>query len=331
MTIPTILYNSATLNDLRERTEYESWLLEAVYEIVDQSLAIKGIDQLIYPPGGSPPTYTIYGVGNINHSDWRPGFLAAGAPLVLITDFKLLDMLIEWVLVENGQASTHRFEQKIAALKGSILFPPLIEAHPWLRERLIALYDKLEPLRGTIIHARHFKTVNGSLQVSSSKGGIIGPAITIAPTDLRNLSLVLVSLLRYLEGVWTMDLFGEKRIRRALDELVPLHQLPSLGQLPPGFLTVRVYVTDEETIQYDTARIYHDVAANRPGQDVIFDLRIIAISHDGTHASAYLIPWEQLQKWGSELCKKRVELAPYAVTTPPEIDTAEIAHTMKLL
>ena len=122
---------------------------------------------------------------------------------------------------------------------GPVVFPPLIESRPWLRERLIALYKELDPLRGTIIHDRHFQATGGTLEVSSSKGGTIGPVVTFSPDDLRNFAVVLVSLLRYLEGTWTMDLFQEKRIRCALDELVHLHRLPSLGQLPPGFLTVR--------------------------------------------------------------------------------------------
>jgi hypothetical protein len=319
------------LSDLRVRTEYEAWFLEAVYEMVDQRLAVKDMDELIYPPAGGPPTQTMYAVGNINIGDWRPGFLAAGAPLVFVTAFKLLDMLLEWVLAENRHASTYRFEQKIAALKGPVRFPPLVETRPWLRGRLVALYDELEPLRGTIIHARHFKMEGGALQVSSSKGGVIGPAVPIAPTDLRNLALVLVSLLRYLEGEWTVDPFGEKRIRRALDELSHLHGLSSLGQLPPGFLIVRVYVRDEDPIQCDMARVRHDVTARRQGQDVVFDLRIIAISRDGACGGAYLVPWDQLQDSGLQLRKMRAELAPYAIAPPADMDSAAIARDMKLL
>ena len=37
----------------------------------------------------------LFGVGSINIGDWCPGFLEAGAPLVLVTAFKLLDMILE--------------------------------------------------------------------------------------------------------------------------------------------------------------------------------------------------------------------------------------------
>ena len=209
-------------------------MLEAIYDIAKQSIVVSLGDSLIYPPDGSDPQAYRYGVLNVIAGDWRAKFLEAGTPLILATDFKFLDMLMEWVLVQNGKDATFRINQKIAALGGAVVFPPLIESRPWLRERLIALYKELYPLRGTIIHDRHFQATGGSLQVSSSRHGTIGPAVTFSPNDLRNLAVVLVTLLRYLEGVWTMGLFQEKRTRRVLDDLMHLHRLPSMVQLPPG-------------------------------------------------------------------------------------------------
>lgn len=41
---PNTMYGPESLGDLRARTEYEAWLLEEVYEIVDQRLADNGTD-----------------------------------------------------------------------------------------------------------------------------------------------------------------------------------------------------------------------------------------------------------------------------------------------
>ena len=82
----------------------------------------------------------LFGVGSINIGDWCPGFLEAGAPLVLVTAFKLLDMILEWVLDQNGYQSTFRFAQKLKALRGSVQFPPLIGSRPWLQTRIVSLY-----------------------------------------------------------------------------------------------------------------------------------------------------------------------------------------------
>jgi hypothetical protein len=68
------------------------------------------------------------------------------------------------------------------------------------------------------------------------------------------------------------------------------------------------------------------VAAKRPAQDVIFDLRIIAISHDGASVTAYLLPWEQLQIPTSDARKTRAELSRYAVAPPADLDAAAIAR-----
>lgn len=331
MSTSPVQYTASAITDLTDRTEYEVWLLEAVYDIANQRLAVEGIDELIYPPDGSPPTQTISGVGAINVGDWRPKFLEVGTPLVLVTTFKLLDMLIEWVLVQNGHASTFRFQQKIQALGGPVEFPPLIETRPYLRDRLIALYHELESLRGTIIHDRHFQATGGNLHVSSSRGGVIGPPVSFSADDLRNFAVVLVSLLRYLQGTWAMDLFHEKRIRRALDELVHVHRLPSLGQLPPGFLTVRVYVPDEDPIEFDLDKIRRDVTWKRPGQDVIFDVRVVAVARDGTSASAYLVGWDKLQNAGPRYRVTRAEVANATVPVPPGVAAATVARELGLL
>ena len=113
MSTVSIHYTPSLLSDLSQCTEYEAWLLEAVYEIANRRLAVQELDALIYPPKGGPPTQTVSGVGIVKPGDWRPGFLEAGAPLVFVTAFKLLDMLLEWVLIINGGTSTRTFSQKI--------------------------------------------------------------------------------------------------------------------------------------------------------------------------------------------------------------------------
>jgi hypothetical protein len=283
---------------------------------------------LIYPPDGGSPKSIVYGSAHLILGDWRPKFLEVGTPLVLVTTFKLLDMLIEWVLVQNGTTATFRFAENFAALGGPVLFPPLIESRPWLRERLIALYKELDPPGGTIIHDRHFQAAGGALQVSSSRRGTVGPVVTFSANDLRSFAVVLVSVLRYVEGTWTMDLFQEKRIRRALDELAHLHRQPLLGQLPPGFLTVRVYVPDEDPLEIDLDRIRGDIASRRSGQDILFEVRVVAISKDGQSASAYMIGWDELRNAGPRLQKTTADLASSTAPVPDDIDPMTAARDL---
>jgi hypothetical protein len=321
-----LTYPAATMVLLDERVEYEAWLLEAIYEITDEPVAVKDVDELVYPADGGPPVHTIYAIVHQRIGDWRPGFLDAGAPLVFVTGFKLLDMLLEWVLEQNGKTSTFRFDQKIAALKGPVVFPPLIESRAWLRERLVALYEHLAPLRSTVVHAPHFTSSKGTLQVSSSKRGVVGPSVPVSRADLESLAFVLVSLLHYVRGSWTMDLFREKRIRHALDGLAPLHKMPPLRQLRPAVLNVRVYVADANPIEVDLNRIRADVQAKRPGEDVMFDLRLVTVDRDAGSAEAYLVPWDDLQL--AVLRRSREDLARCAVSVPKDVDAAASGRAM---
>jgi hypothetical protein len=327
------MYTLAAIADLTERTRYESYLLEAVYDIVDRSIATSARDNLIYPPDGREPLVNTFFTINVNTGDWRPGFLKVGAPLVFVTTYKLLDMMMEWVLDRNGAvpARSHSFTQKFAALKRPVVFPSLIESRPWLRERLIALYKELSPLRGTIIHDRKFQANGGDLEVTLTKGINKGKTIILSSVVLKSFADVCVSMIRFLEGVWTMGQFQEKRIGGGLEGLAHLHGRPRMGQFPPRFVTVRVYVPDEDPIEIDLARIRSDILTKYPELDVLFGVRVIAVAKDGQSASAYLIDWDQLQNAGPRLQKTRADLANSMAPVPTGIDIMAAARDLGLL
>jgi hypothetical protein len=316
VTSPPIFDASAFLR-LAERTEYETWLLEAVYAIVEQELFPIWPDAVVYPVDKSKPHFCIHGRCNVIIGDWRPGFLNAGAPLVFVSTFKLLDMLIEWILEENGVPSRDGFQKKLQHLKGSPTFPPLIEARSWLKERLAGLYRTLEPLRGTIIHDKHFTAADGAIRVSSSKKGIIGSAVEISAAHLRKLALTIVSVLRYVDGTWHLDDFRQKTLRHDLDELVALHGLPVLGQQRPFHTRVRVYSTGSDPLQVDSTVIRSDLAARYVNQDCSFDLRVLMV-RDGAVVDAYLFPWTLFAVAGSDW-SDGINAEQYRTTIPEDI------------
>jgi hypothetical protein len=315
-------YSPSALQDLDDRTHYEAWLLEAVYEITDDAVSRHSEGELIFPPCGGEPSQLRYMRGASSLGDWRGHFLEKGAPLVFVTGFKLLDMLLEWVLKQNGhvgktkKGKTHPYTlvEKIDLLDSTIRFPPPIEQRSWLRERIIALYAELRPLRNTVIHERHFTSDGGSLQISSSKDGIVAPAISVSPTELRSMAVVLISLLHYLRGSRTIDAFQEKVIRHVLDDLTSLHKQPSLGQLRPLRLTVQIHVEDRDPIEVDLRHIRSEVRARIPGEDAILSLRIVTLPHEGKAAEAFLVPWDQLQ--GTTFVRTRADLSTCSVAVP---------------
>lgn len=289
MTSPSIFDNKAFLR-LTERTEYESWFLEAVYSIAEQKLFPTWPDAVVYPVNKSKAQFFVHGSVHIVIGDWRNGFLKVGAPLVFVSTFKLLDMLVEWILEENGISSTFRFQKKLRNLEGSVVFPPSIESRSWLKERLVGLYRTLKPLRGTIIHDKHFTTSDGAIRVSSSKHGVIGAAVEISAANLRKLALTVISVLKYVVDAWQLDDVREKTLRHDFDELVALHGLPLLGQKRPFHTTVRVYSTDDEPLQIDVMVIRSDLSARYVDKDYSFDLRVLMV-RAGVVEDAYLFPW----------------------------------------
>lgn len=226
-------------------------------------------------------------------------------------------MLIEWVLEENGVLSTFRFQQKLQQLKGSPIFPPLIECRSWLKERLAGLYSTLEPLRGTIIHDKHFTATDGAIRVFSSKKGLIGSPVEISATHLRKLVLTIVSVLRYVDGTWHLDELREKTLRHDLDELVALHGLPALGQKHPFHTRVRVYLMDSDPLHVDPMAIRSDLATTYVNQDCSFDLRIILVK-DGEAVDAYLFPWALFAVPSSDW-SKRIDAQQYRIAIPDDI------------
>jgi hypothetical protein len=284
------IFDLRALPGLSERTEYETWLLEAVYAIAEQELFPTWPDAVVYPVDRSKAQFFAHGRANIVLGDWRPGFLNAGAPLVFVSTFKLLDMLLEWILEANGIASTFRFQEKLRQLGRSPTFPSLLESRPWLKDRIVGLYRTLEPLRGTIIHDKHFTAADGAIRVSSSRNNVVGPVVEISAAQLRKLALTIVSVLRYVDGTWQLNELREKTLRHDLDELVALHGLPLLGQRPPFHTRVRVYSTDPDPLQVDLQAIHSELSARYANQDCSFDLRVLMV-RDEAVVDAYFFPW----------------------------------------
>lgn len=324
------VYDQDATENLLARTQYEAWLLEAVYNIVGFPFIEDWPDQIVYPvSGGSSPIPKNFARMNAIIGDWRPLFLNAGAPLVFVTSFKLLDMLLEWVLERNGERSTHKFCQKIEKLKNGITFPAFIASRNWLGDRLIGLYEKLEPLRGTIIHASYFKTSDGTLHVSSSKKGSVGPEVIITAEELRGFAVLAVSLLRYIDGSWTINSYREKLLRYALDEIMHLHGLPSLGQKQPRFLTVRVFAKWSDSINIDLKQIRDDVARLNPNQDVLFDLRVVSVNDNASELIGYLFPWDEISDDHTQFIRPVSNIINFQSPLPEDIDVASILQEFK--
>lgn len=288
-------FSADGLQKLRDRVGYEDWLLESIYKLTESELFPEWPDEVVYNLDACAPVFTGgHGQIQVVIGDWRPGFLEAGAPLVFTASFKLLDMLFEWLLELNGRKPDFRFGEKLRQLEGpGLVYPPVFASRMWLVDRLRKLYEEMEPLRGTIIHSRHFEAKNGMLRVASSKRDVVGEFVELDAADLRRLALLTVSVLRFLHGDWAVSAFRDKELRWQLDQLVKFHKLTLLGQQEPRHIRVRWYTRCPRPKGIDLTRIQRDIDVRNPDQDISFDLRVVVLEGQ-TAVGAYLFPSEHL-------------------------------------
>ena len=286
--------------ELRELTGYEDWLLQHVYKLTEDELFPEWPDAVVYDADTKSSVVRNSGRGNAVLLDWRPGFLQVAPPLVFVASFKLLDMLFEWVLKVTDRFDGYQFSRKIKQLdKPGIVYPSVLQARPWLVAALAALYKCSEPLRGTIIHSRHFESSNGGLRIASSKNEVVGEYVELSAEDLRTYAQLSVSVLKYLHGDWHLDAHREKRLRWQIDALQKLHRLEPLGQAQPRHVCVRWNTRDPNIRIVDVDWIQGDILERNPGQDVTFDLRVVTASEGRSSPRAYLIPYEVLPRLDS--------------------------------
>ena len=271
------------LKDLFERTAFESWFLEALYRI-DKPPENLNTSLILQRDGRSQ--YTVFGRCDSGIGDWRPGFLTSGPPLVFGLAFKLLDMIIEWTICRNGLPVKYQFSEKLKQLlAGSVKFPQLVESRPWFRERLIGLYKFSEPLRSTIIHHRQFLSDSGDLVVQSTKNDTLGEPVHVSAHTISQMSVILVSLVKFIAESWPFGLIEEKLLRWRLDQIANLHGFPLLGQLPPLRTIAEIHREASDPLEIDLASIRLEFAKT---VDAIFDLRVV------TEDSCYYIPYTGL-------------------------------------
>lgn len=286
--------------ELRELTGYEDWLLQHVYKLTEDELFPEWPDAVVYDADTKSSVARNSGRGNAVLFDWRPGFLQVAPPLIFVASFKLLDMMFEWVLNGNDRPAGFRFGKKIEQLeKPGLVYPPSLHSRPWLVAALTALYQRSEPLRGSIIHSRHFDSSNGVLRVASSKNGVVGESIELSAEELRTFAQLSASVLKYLQGDWRLDAHREKCLRWQIDALQKLHRLEPLGQAQPRHVCVRWNTRDPNIRIVDVDWIQGDILERNPGQDVTFDLRIVITDDESNPPRAYLIPCEVLPRLDS--------------------------------
>lgn len=298
-------------SELKDLVNYEVFLLVESYRIIKNPISKKYTEILEYPHDGSAPKLSIIDHINMISGDWRSGFLRAGGPLIFSSAFKVLDLIVEWVLGPDSRTAklgSLQFNEKVTRIKDPTrTWPDFFSKHSWIKERFIALYESLIPYRNTIIHSSQFSSIEGGVKVAPSEGkGVFGDYRHIDSNMVGHIAYVAALIAKVLQGVWDLDPYTNHRLRWSLNKLYDFHKLPSDDCLkPPSLALVRIYRNEAKYIIFNIAEIslelnqpmllpvegYGDVDCRRT--HAIFDLEII-IKGESDHNSVYQIPFTSI-------------------------------------
>ncbi|WCM93364.1 hypothetical protein M5C99_01100 [Acidovorax sp. NCPPB 2350] len=225
------LFDQQAIEELIERVAYELFLIEDVFHLRGIPQRNSPDEYFVLRPHNSP-LISITRTSIVTTHDWRHEFLKAGKPLTLVTIFKLIDSLLEWLAEKNGKTARMGFKEKSELEWQSFEFPPLLSSQAWLCELLVGIFRKYYPYRNTIIHHRTF-TIEGECLIIDDHHRKL-PRVTLTTTDLGLLAETAVSTLRCLEGSWSSDSYRIKRFQFLYDKLAGIiGHTPRFSQKPP--------------------------------------------------------------------------------------------------
>lgn len=273
--------------NLQDKLDYEIWLLDFLEK---------------RRPKNNPVSRTlkIDNAQNCLEEDYESSFahrytaplLNAMMPLTLVTLFKTLDMLFEWIIEGNGKAVPRQFADKVDLLKQDLQLPPLFEHQPHLYDYAKALFCQLLPYRNAVVHENSFSVSEseGTLTLSSAKKGI---SLTLGRKQVDCLGRFACVIVRALTGKIVIDDHQDKMLRYYLDILAPVHGLNTFGQQPPNFVHVKLTVTKQgPSFRVDLKNVRDQLALTFPSQETSFDLKVEGMAGEQLIAKWHFPPEE---------------------------------------
>lgn len=320
---------------LSETVAFEAYFLQDIYQLVQQPLVGSYERVWIYPAGSDVPV-AFPGRPDQFYADgiqrWTSGFLGTGGPLIFVTAFKVLDMIVEWIVGPPSKGQQWQFKDKTEAFHAVSTLPGILGARPWLTKRFARLYQVLYPLRNTVIHAARFHATPGGVTVAPSLGrGAYGELkAALSAADIEAMAALAAILARTLDGSWTLNPYLEMQLKWRLDQLASFHGEDVMGAKNPQLSLVRILKEHQLFVEFDVCQISMDVnhrwlvpVASGQLVDVrpsgtVFDLEIGIANAEGA-VDVYRIPMTKLDRFPKGISKQ--ELLPFLAESAIDIQT----------
>lgn len=278
------MYDQPAQMQLREKLDYELWLLDFLSNMEDIFTGGKDISTITLTNRQSV-AHVAVSVTEVLGSGQALEVMNAINPLTFTASYKVLDMIFEWILEGNRNAGKisdvpWRFSKKIKKIQNSSLFyPPLFQSQPYIRNYLFALYSNLLKFRNEIVHRNRFSVSDGKLQVATKKG--CSHTLELSRSELGVLVRIVVAVANLLTGNLPFGRQVDRLLKYHLDRLQKLHGLGRFKQVKPLLVNVTLKVPREEgTFPADLKFVRQQVNRIHPNADVQFNLEVIGLVND---------------------------------------------------
>ena len=277
------MFDATARTELEEMLGYERYILKACNDAIRQSRGVCGPTTIIIPDDGA-----IQICLSIEDpiGDTGAGMTHRMSPLVFAAAYKLLDMVVEWTIRENGLKCPYQFAQKVAIIDKtpSLVYPDFIGADTALRDVLVGLFKTALPYRNAVIHNKWGKNVGGDLHFDFHKNG---QHYTLALKFDAILTLAEAqSLLGDLLVNPPVDPNKLNTMKWLLDRLTFLHGKPAFGITQPRYFRIvrKTQRVGTAPVVIDLARV-RSVVGQQAGQaSAFYDLTVEADSAAGVEA-----------------------------------------------
>lgn len=283
------MYDQSAQSQLKEKLEYELWLLDFLYKTQETFKGGANITEYTVinrQPGASRKVK----VADSSNSLTLRKVKDAMSPLTFIASYKVLDMIIEWILEENYNAqkitdkkspSQWQFSKKIDKIHNLQLeYPPLIQVEPYIWDYLFALYSNLLKFRHEIVHKNNVDLVkDGKLRVDTLEDG--QPySLELDRGELGFFVRTVVALAELLTGIRLFGKMVNSLLKYHLDRIKKLHELDEFKQKEPILVNIRLEVPKEEGIFPAYVKDALEEVNVGPNTTLLFNLKVIGLVDD---------------------------------------------------
>lgn len=278
-----IMFDTTARTELEEMLGYERYILKACNDAIRQSRGVCGPTTIVIPDEG-PNQICLDMTDTL--CDTGAGMTHRMCPLIFATAYKLLDMVVEWTIRENGMNCPFAFDRKVRIIDNtpSLVYPDFIAGDEALRDVLIGLFKAALPYRNAITHNKWGKNVDGDLHFDFHKNGQHYTAVFRFDTILALAEAT--SLLGDLLVNPSADPNKLNTMKWLLDRLTALHGKPAFDVGQPRYFHIirQTQRAGTAPVVIDLTRVRSFVGQQASSTPVVYDLTVEANSATGTEA-----------------------------------------------